>query len=197
MRSGTIIILLFVVVFSGWLAATVFAQSASVQGPPPLGWHGIDVGRTLEISANLAVVAGASGAIVLAFLALRQIDVTRRASQAELTLRLFDDFQSDHMLAIIDYLRRHELMSADDKMDFAKVRSDPKAEMYFYTLANFFELIGHLVQSGMYSPELAERTFGPILRDHWKRCEPVVSGYRKLLESPDSWKAWERYVENM
>ena len=197
LRRSVSIILLFAVAFSGCFAACAFAQPASVQAPPPVVWQGIDVSTTLQIGANGAVVLGVPATIFLALLALRQIKESRAARHAELTLRLFEYYQCDHMREVMDYIRRPELKSPDGNLDFEKVRADGTAEKYFYDLANFFEIVAVLVESKQWDPGMAATLFGQMLSHHWTVCAPVVIGYRDHQKYPDLWKPWQTYVENM
>ena len=157
-----------------------------------------------QILANSAIVLGVIFTIIMAIFALEQVkqariavEQTRCANNAEVTLRLFEYYESDHMRYVIDYIARRDLKSAKGRLEFEKLRIDREAIKCFYDLANFFEIIATLVMSEEWDPKLAKSLFDEMLIYHWEVCEDVVNEFRELQKHDNLWKPWETYVKKM
>ena len=157
-----------------------------------------------QILANFAIVLGVLLTIILAIIALIQVrqariavEQTRNSNNAEVTLRLFEYYQSEHMRYVMDYIRRRDLKSAEGVLEFEKLKNDPDAVKCFYDLANFFEIIATLVISEQWDPKLAKSLFEEMLIYHWKISEDAVKEFRKLQKLDNLWKPWETYVKKM
>jgi len=97
MKSSLRILLILTFLLFGCILSCAFDQPAYQQDSSKLVWHSVDVGATFQIWANGAVIIGIPVAIILAIFAIKQVKESRSARHAELTLRLFEHYQSDHI----------------------------------------------------------------------------------------------------
>lgn len=189
-------LLILIIAAASCIVVPVFVAAGATQSVSPLSSMSTQAGADIQVWANMAVVVGVPVAIALAYLALRQLRESRAARHAEITLRLFEYYQSNHMRDVMDYIRKPELKGPDGTLDFHKLRADKKAEKCLYDLGNFFEIVAILAGSGQWDPGAAATLFGEMLKQHWRMCQGAVKSYRQHQKYDNLWKPWETFASS-
>ena len=144
-----------------------------------------------SISAILAAI-GVFVGVVFAILQLRDLVKTR---QTDLIMRLYSHFGSKEFLAA----RKTVLdLSFEDYSDYVKKYGQFGRLEAVSEVCMFFEGIGVLLHRKLVDITLIDDLFSPIsIKIIWEKMKPVVDGWRKQFNEPDTLEWFENLYSEM
>jgi hypothetical protein len=145
---------------------------------------------------TVSIAIASTGVFLAAIYYIFQIRHQDRMRHLDLFMRLYSIWGSRDML---DAHRRYMVLEVESYDSFVKKHGQVTEPLQIYTdidrIGWFFNLMGFLVKEKIVHIKLVDELLGYWVIENWETIKPLVEGWRKQYNIPESYH-WFEYLYN-
>jgi hypothetical protein len=146
--------------------------------------------------SNISIVVASAGVLVAATYYILQIKNQEKIRHMDLFMRLYSIWGSADML---DAHRRFMTIKVESYESYVKKHGQVTKSSQPYTdidrVGWFLNMMGFLVKEKIVNIKLVDELLGYWVIKNWETIEPLVFGWRKQYNIPESYR-WFEYLYN-
>ena len=130
--------------------------------------------------------------VAIAIVQLRNINKT---TQAELFMQLYHQFHNTEFMRQNIDIMMLEWKDFEDYWSKYGLNINPEATTMIYSVGNFFEGIGVLVNKNLIDLELVDDLMSGLALRYWEKLGPIIEKQREIFNWPEAYE-WTEYLYN-